>query len=101
MNLNKRILILLGVVSLLGMILGVQLTVQAETAALDYALNWWTVDGGGEQLSGDGYTLSGTIGQPDAGDLSGDGFTLSSGFWSRFAEWLSDLLEIYLPLIMR
>lgn len=34
-----------------------------------YSIDWWTVDGGGasELVSSDGsYTLSGTIGQPDA-----------------------------------
>jgi len=32
-----------------------------------YTLDWWTVDGGGGTVSGDGYTLVGTAGQPDAG----------------------------------
>ena len=78
-------------------------TVYAQTGG-DYDLSWWTVDGGGGQLSGDGYTLTGTIGQPDAGNLgnlSGDDYTLSGGFWSHFSEWLLDFIEIYLPLIAR
>ena len=75
-------------------------TVYAQTGG-DYDLSWWTVDGGGGQLSGDGYTLTGTIGQPDAANISGDDYTLSGGFWSRFTEWLLDSIEIYLPLIVR
>ena len=30
-----------------------------------------------------GFTLRGTIGQPDAGTLTGDGFTLVGGFWQE------------------
>jgi hypothetical protein len=37
---------------------------------VDYDLSWWTADGGGATLStGEGYRLSGTAGQPDAGVL--------------------------------
>jgi hypothetical protein len=32
-----------------------------------YDLTWFTIDGGGGASSGGGYTLMGTIGQPDAG----------------------------------
>jgi hypothetical protein len=68
-----------------------------------YDLSWWTVDGGGRQSSGGGYTLDGTIGQPDAGVLmSGGDFTLAGGFWGA-----GGLAEspgggpIYLPIILR
>jgi hypothetical protein len=47
----------------------------------------WTVDCGGAIAAiGDGYELSGTIGQPDAGLASGGGLTLSGGFWFPLAE---------------
>jgi hypothetical protein len=48
-----------------------------------YEITAWTIDGGGIQnASGGGYTLSGTIGQPDAGPrLSGGSFDLDGGFW--------------------
>ena len=44
---------------------------------------WYTIDGGGVMNSTGGtFELSGTIGQPDAGQImSGGGFTLSGGFW--------------------
>lgn len=46
-----------------------------------YAVDWYTVDGGGG-TSGDGsYALDGTIGQPDAGTLSGGSLTVEGGFW--------------------
>ena len=52
------------------------------THAQSYFLDWFTIDGGGGVSSGGNYTLSGTIGQPDAGTLSGGNYTLEGGFWS-------------------
>jgi len=80
------------------------LLVQAALPALaqDYELSWMTIDGGGGQSSGGPYTLTGTIGQPDAAYSSGGDYELLGGFWpggplcivdfesyARFAElWL-------------
>lgn len=73
--------------------------VQAAPDALanDFAIPWWTVDGGGKTSQGGPYTLSGSAGQPDAGSASGGSYTLSSGFWSI------KLLKsfIYLPVIVK
>jgi len=64
----------------------------------DYTLDWWTVDGGGHTFStGDGYTLGGTIGQPDADILSNGDYTLTGGFWGGGAVQY----RIYLPLVVR
>lgn len=49
------------------------------------AIDWSTVDGGGGSSSGGAYSVSGTIGQPDAGQLAGGGYTLSGGFWGVVA----------------
>ncbi len=46
-----------------------------------YAIDWWTIDSGGGTSTGSVYTVSGTIGQPDAGLLSGGNYTLVGGFW--------------------
>jgi hypothetical protein len=47
------------------------------------AINWYTIDGGGGTSTGGNFTLSGTIGQPDAGPvMAGGNFTLSGGFWA-------------------
>lgn len=44
--------------------------------AQSYAIDWWTVDSGGD------FELSGTIGQPDAGVvLTGGNYELVGGFW--------------------
>src|SRR5216683_1977715 len=50
-------------------------------AHAQYAIDWFTVDGGGGTSSGGSFTLTGTIGQPDAGTLSGGNYTLQGGFW--------------------
>ena len=47
-----------------------------------YALEWSTIDGGGGQSSGGQYTLTGTIGQPDAAYSDGGNYELLGGFWS-------------------
>ena len=59
------------------------------TAAISHAqpfdISWYTIDGGGGSSSGGTFSLSGTIGQPDAGHMAGGNFTLDGGFWGIFA----------------
>jgi hypothetical protein len=74
--------------------------VVAQTGS-DYDLSWWTLDGGGDTLiTGEGYRLSGTAGQPDAGVLSGGGYTLGGGFW-RGGAVSGQFCYVYLPLVLR
>ncbi|MEE9293659.1 MAG: hypothetical protein V3W34_01670 [Phycisphaerae bacterium] len=47
----------------------------------DYDLTWHTVDGGGGTSSVGTFTLTGTVGQPDAGVMSGGTLTLAGGGW--------------------
>jgi hypothetical protein len=90
---------------------GIRLLILACTAALlvgiagaaladepGYSIDWWTVDGGGGTLEGNTYTLSGTVGQPDARSLESDTYRLAGGFWNGLVE---DLFRIFLPLIER
>ena len=67
-------------------------SILAGTAALGdtYSLTWYTIDGGGQMFSaGGGFSLGGTIGQPDASSfsspMSGGSFTLVGGFWPAAA----------------
>ena len=46
-----------------------------------YSIDWHTIDGGGGTSTGGVYSVSGTIGQPDAGRMSGGNFTIDGGFW--------------------
>lgn len=45
-----------------------------------YDLSWYTIDGGGGTSNGGSYTLTSTIGQPDAYWASGGGYELFGGF---------------------
>jgi len=50
-----------------------------------YSIDWQTIDGGGGTSTGGVYSVTGTIGQPDAGAMSGGNFTLDGGFWGIVA----------------
>src|SRR5438128_190465 len=69
--------------SLLALVVAVTLSlfVGSEARGQNYSIDWFTIDGGGGTSSGGAYSLSGTIGQSDAGRLSGDSFALDGGFW--------------------
>src|SRR5437764_10911152 len=58
-----------------------------STAALaqSFSIDWFTIDGGGGTSTGGVYSVSGTIGQPDAGHMSGGNFTIDGGFWGIIA----------------
>src|SRR5215471_13852030 len=57
----------------------------AAADAQTYSIDWFTIDGGGGTSTGGVYSVSGTIGQPDAGRMSGGNFTLDGGFWGIIA----------------
>src|ERR1017187_1261703 len=51
-----------------------------------YSIDWYKVSGGGGTSTGGVYSVSGTIGQPDAsGAVTGGNYSLTGGFWSLFA----------------
>ncbi|UCG57758.1 MAG: hypothetical protein JSU70_23200 [Phycisphaerales bacterium] len=50
-------------------------------AAGPYEISWHTIDGGGGTSSGGPYTLTGTIGQPEADWCAGGPYELLGGFW--------------------
>lgn len=56
------------------------------TLRAQYAIDWYTIDGGGGTSTGGVYSISGTIGQPDAGTvMTGGDYSLTGGFWSAVA----------------
>ena len=62
---------------------GLAAALLAAPASAQFSIDWYTIDAGGGTSSGGGFTLSGTIGQPDAGPtLSGGAFELTGGFWA-------------------
>jgi hypothetical protein len=59
------------------------LAVAAAAHAQQYSINWYKVSGGGGTSTGGVYSVSGTIGQPDAsGAMSGGNYSVTGGYWS-------------------
>src|SRR5439155_24902248 len=53
-----------------------------RACAQTYSIDWHKVAGGGGTSTGSVYSVSGTIGQPDAGPtMSGGNYGLDGGFW--------------------
>ena len=63
------------------MVVSIVFLLPSVPAEGDYDISWYTIDGGGGRSSGGPYTLTGTIGQPDAAYSAGGGFELLGGFW--------------------
>jgi hypothetical protein len=64
------------------LILALLLSASAASAQ-SYAINWHTIDGGGGTSTGGVYSVSGTIGQPDAGAALTNGqYSVTGGFWA-------------------
>lgn len=56
---------------------------RAPLAAQPFAIDWHTIEGGGGTSTGGVFTVSGTIGQPDAGGpMIGGNYSLTGGFWA-------------------
>jgi hypothetical protein len=97
---------LFALIGLLVIVLAAGLLALAPTAGAEpsvtYDLSWNTIDGGGGTSTGIGpngtYSLSGTVGQPDAGTLSSPTYTLAGGFWAAFSQAIQN---IFLPLVRR
>ena len=51
--------------------------------AQSYSIDWFTIDGGGGTSTGGVYSVSGTIGQPDAsGPMTNGQYSVTGGFWA-------------------
>ena len=67
-------------------VLAFWLVLSAAQAQISYSIDWFTIDGGGGTSTGGVYSVSGTIGQPDAsGAVTGGNYSLTGGFWSLYA----------------
>jgi hypothetical protein len=97
---GRRIILGLFVVAFLILALNVRVGYAAPSATprtTGYEISWYTIDGGGAQnLTGGSYSLSGTIGQYDAGSQSGGSYTLNGGYWVELFGY-----RLNLPLILR
>ena len=57
----------------------------AVARAQNFGVDWSTIAGGGGTSTAGVYTITGTIGQPDAARLNSSDFTIDGGFWSIVA----------------
>ena len=53
----------------------------AFAAMAQYAIDWSTMDGGGQTMTGGSYAVRGTLGQPDADEANGGDFVVRGAFW--------------------
>src|SRR5215467_9218058 len=75
----------LGVVRLLCVLICALLLARVASAQ-SYSINWYKVSGGGGSSTGGVYSVSGTIGQHDAGGpMSGGAYSVTGGFWALIA----------------
>jgi hypothetical protein len=62
------------------------LALSSLSFAQSHSIDWYKIAGGGGTSTGDVYSMSGTIGQPDAsGAISGGNYSVTGGFWSLYA----------------
>jgi hypothetical protein len=71
---------------LLWLILPCLLAASAAVMAQSYSIDWHKVSGGGGTSTNGQYSVSGTIGQHDAGGpMTGGTYSLTGGFWAIYA----------------
>ncbi len=84
---------------LFACVIAVAACASAARAQLD--IPWHTIDGGGGTSTGGTYTLSGTIGQPDAGPtMTGGNYALTGGFWATGSSAPSCVLDYNLDGVL-
>src|ERR1039458_153200 len=68
------------------LILLVGLLIPTISFAQPYSIDWYKIAGGGGTSTGGVYSVSGTIGQHDAGGpMTGGNYLLTGGFWVLYA----------------
>jgi hypothetical protein len=66
-----------------SLILCLGVMISAASFAQSYSIDWYKIAGGGGASGNGQYSLSGTVGQPEAGvAMSGGKYSLAGGFWS-------------------
>ena len=61
------------------------LLTSAAAFAQPFSVDWYKIADGGGTSTGGVFSVSGTIGQSDAGKMSGGSFTVDGGFWGIIA----------------
>ena len=68
-----------------NLILALFLWGMALPAKAEFTIDWHSMDGGGGSSTGGVFSISGTVGQSDAGEMSGGSYVLQGGFWAVLA----------------
>src|ERR1700676_4796376 len=64
-------------------LIALALWLPAPPPSAQYSINWYKVSGGGGTSTSAVYSVSGTIGQHDAGGpMTGGSYSLTGGFWA-------------------
>jgi len=65
------------------LLLSLVLLIPFAGLAQSYSVSWYKIAGGGGTSTNGQFAVSGTIGQPDAGNtMSGGNYSVTGGFWS-------------------
>ena len=76
------------------LILCLSLLIPSLGFAQQYSIDWYKICGGGGTSTNGIYSVTGTIGQPDASSaMAGGSYSLTGGFWS----WISVVQTAGLP----
>jgi len=68
------------------LVLFISLLIPTIGFAQQYTIDWYKIAGGGGTSTGGVFSLSGTIGQPDAdGPMTGGNYAVTGGFWILIA----------------
>jgi hypothetical protein len=98
---KRKIFLTLSILGLLVIALAVSNAPVTAQSGGTYELSWSTVDGGGAMnLTGGTYSLSGMVGQFDAGSQSGGTYSLNGGFWTS-VETIANSSKLYLPFLSK
>ena len=72
----------------------------ASAAESSLTMIAWTVDAGGGTSTGPAYSISGTMGQHDAGIAAGGDYTVLGGFWSG-GQLTQPEARLFMPIVRR
>ncbi len=98
MKQRTRFTIVLAMAGLL-LIISLAQSVAAQTGG-DYAITWFSINGGAGAGAGDDYALNGVAGQPHAGPmLSGGEYALIGDLWPGAYPPVTPY-RIFLPLLL-
>lgn len=88
---------LVGALLIIACLLGAALHTARAQIGDGYDLTWNTQESGGLVEASDGYSLTGSFGQPDASaTLNGEGYALVGGFWGGYLGY-----HLHLPAVQK